>query len=71
MSRVSNLNLETFNRRWRVPSFLQGDLPLGEAEIHADICRVQGFFEGLFNTSNAVPLFLFNDKQRDFSVSKF
>ena len=46
MSRVSNLNLETFNRRWRVPSFLQGDLPLGEAEIHSDVCRVQGFLKG-------------------------
>ena len=41
MSRVSNLNLEIFNRRWRVPSFLQGD-----SEIHADVCRVQGFLKG-------------------------
>ena len=41
MSRVSNLNLEIFYRRWRVPSFLQGD-----SEIHADVCRVQGFLKG-------------------------
>ena len=41
MSRVSNLNFEIFNRRWRVPSFLQGDY-----EIHADVCRVQGFLKG-------------------------
>ena len=66
VSRVSNLNLEIFNRRWRVPSFLQGD-----SEIHADVCRVQGFFEAMFNTSNAVSLFFFNNKHRDFSASKF
>ena len=48
MSRVSDLNLETFNRRWRVPSFLHGDLPLKskESEIHADVCRIQGFLKG-------------------------
>ena len=41
MSRVSNLNFEICNRRWRVPSFLQGD-----SEIRADVCRVQGFLKG-------------------------
>ena len=46
MSRVSDFNLETFNRRWRVPSFLHGDLPLKESEIRADVCRIQGFLKG-------------------------
>ena len=46
MSRVSNLNLETFDRRWRVQSFLHGDLTLGESEIHANVCRIQGFLKG-------------------------
>ena len=27
------------------------DLSLGESEIHANVCHVQDFFEGLFNTS--------------------
>ena len=69
MFRVSNLNLETFNRPWRVPSFCQGVLPLGESEIHADVCRVQGFLKGcsipqmqfrffylVINTEKLVPL---------------
>ena len=46
MSRVSNLNLETFNRRCRVPGFLHGDLPLGESEIHADVCCIEGVLKG-------------------------
>ena len=64
VSRVSNLNLEIFNRRWRIPSFLQGD-----SEIHADVCRVQGFLKRysipqmqfrfsylIINTETLVPL---------------
>ena len=64
MSRVSNLNFEICNRRWRVPSFLQGD-----SEIRADVCRVQGFLKGcsipqmqfrfsylIINTETLVPL---------------
>ena len=64
MSRVSNLNLEIFNRRWRVPGFSQGD-----SEIYADVCRVQVFLKGcsvpqmqfrfsylIINTETLVPL---------------
>ena len=64
MSRMSNLDLEIFNRRWRFPSFLQGDY-----EIRADVCRVQGFLKGcsipqmqfrfsylIINTETLVPL---------------
>ena len=49
--------------------FLQGDLPLGESEIHANVCRVQGFLKGcsvpqmqfrccylMINTETLVPL---------------
>ena len=48
MSRVSNLNLETFNVDgvFRVQFLQLGDLPLGESEIHADVCRIQGFLKG-------------------------
>ena len=48
---------------------LQGDLPLGESEIHADVCRVQVFLKGfsipqmqfrfsylVINTESLVPL---------------
>ena len=61
---MSNLNFEIFNRRWHVPSFLQGD-----SEIHADVCRVEGFLKGcsipqmqfcfsysIINTETLVPL---------------
>ena len=64
MSRVSNLNFKIFNRQRRVPSFLQGDY-----EIHADVCRVQGFLKRcsipqmqfrfsylIINTETLVPL---------------
>ena len=50
-------------------AFLQGDLPLGESEIHVDVCRVQGFLKGysipqmqfrfshlIINTETLVPL---------------
>ena len=49
--------------------FLQGDLPLGESKIHADVCRVQGFWKAcsipqmqfrfcylIINTETLVPL---------------
>ena len=52
MSRVSNLNLEIFYRRWRVPSFLQGD-----SEIHADVCRVQDFLKGCSIPQMQFPFF--------------
>ena len=62
MSLVSNLNLEIFNR---VPSFLQGD-----SEIHADVCRVQGFLKG-----GSIPQMQFRFSfliiNTDFSASKF
>ena len=53
LSRVSNLNLETFNRRWRVPSFF-----FSESEIHADVCLIHRFLKSwLFSASNIVSFF--------------